>query len=217
MHVKDAQTFGWEKAIKGMRYAMNSEHLSDSMYKTIKAVPTHPNDFYFEIGDKDLDLVRRLIIGGEPHRKFMRCIHAQIDINMALTWWKHFDTYKVGTTALSRSTMHKIMSKPLTLDDFAPHQGWRTLENIIVDLNNAIEISKAEENPTEKEHGFHYVIDMLPNCYQQERMVDLNYEVLLNILRWRHAHKLPDWHFFCKEIVMQLPYMEEFYNWSVKK
>lgn len=31
---------------------------------------------------------------------------------------KEFDTYKVGTTANSCSTMHKIMSKPITLESF---------------------------------------------------------------------------------------------------
>lgn len=32
---------------------------------------------------------------------------------------KEFDTYKVGTVANSCSTMHKIMSKPFTMDDFS--------------------------------------------------------------------------------------------------
>ena len=31
---------------------------------------------------------------------------------------KEFDTYKVGTTANSTSTMHKLTSKPITIDCF---------------------------------------------------------------------------------------------------
>ena len=34
-------------------------------------------------------------------------------------WWKEYDTYKVATVANSTSTMHKIASKPFTLDDFS--------------------------------------------------------------------------------------------------
>lgn len=36
-----------------------------------------------------------------------------------LYWWKEFDTYKVGTVANSCSTMHKIVAKEFTLEDFS--------------------------------------------------------------------------------------------------
>ena len=36
-----------------------------------------------------------------------------------LYWWKEYDTYKVATVANSTSTMHKIASKPFSMDDFS--------------------------------------------------------------------------------------------------
>ena len=41
-----------------------------------------------------------------------------VDITGPLYWWKEFDTYKVGTTANSTSTMHKLASTPITAECF---------------------------------------------------------------------------------------------------
>lgn len=65
------------------------------------------------VGKNDMELARRLIKAGSEHRKFLRQIFVSVDITAPLYWWKEFDTYKVGTTANSTSTMHKILSKPL--------------------------------------------------------------------------------------------------------
>ena len=70
------------------------------------------------IGPKDMKLAQNLIKSGSEHRKFLRQIFVTVDITAPLYWWKEFDTYKVGTVANSTSTMHKIMSKQITLDSF---------------------------------------------------------------------------------------------------
>lgn len=70
------------------------------------------------IGPNDMDLAKRLIAGGGEHRKFLRQIFVSVDITAPLYWWKEFDTYKVGTTANSTSTMHKLASTPITKDCF---------------------------------------------------------------------------------------------------
>ena len=63
-----------------------------------------------------------------------------MDITAPLYWWKEFDTYKVGVTANSCSTMHTIHKKEFTLDDFShEHLDIRTIEvlkNIINVLND---------------------------------------------------------------------------------
>ena len=48
----------------------------------------------------------------------MRQIFVSVDITGPLYWWKEFDTYKVGTTANSTSTMHKLASTPITAECF---------------------------------------------------------------------------------------------------
>ena len=65
------------------------------------------------IGPNDMDLAKRLIKAGPEHRKFLRQIMVTVDITAPLFWYKEFDTYKIGTTANSTSTMHKLTSKPI--------------------------------------------------------------------------------------------------------
>ena len=110
--ITNVETYGWEAAIRGMRnpipYAQNNPTTMLDKY----GVETY-------IGDKDLDLMKRLRDAGTDHRKFMRMITVSCDITAPLYWWKEFDTYKVGTVANSCSTMHKIQAKEFTLDDFS--------------------------------------------------------------------------------------------------
>lgn len=70
------------------------------------------------IGPNDMDLAMRLCAAGPEHRKFLRQIQVSVDITAPLYWWKEADTYKIGTTANSTSTMHKLASTPITIDCF---------------------------------------------------------------------------------------------------
>lgn len=127
------EVWGWEHAIRGMRNPLNSWERSDS-YPAVDCGKCgiidregicHPKEHdctpyeCYAIGDNDKDLMTRLIRGGAPHRKFLRQIFVSVDITAPLYWWKEFDTYKVGTTANSCSTMHKIQAKEFTFEDFS--------------------------------------------------------------------------------------------------
>ena len=72
-----------------------------------------------EIGQHDLDLMSRLVEAGVEHRKFLRMLPVGIRITAPLYWWKEHDTYKIGTTSNSCSTMHKLLDKPFKQDDFS--------------------------------------------------------------------------------------------------
>ncbi|MBQ5362989.1 MAG: hypothetical protein IIU63_06530, partial [Clostridia bacterium] len=100
----------FEGAIRGARNPMNSWSRMDSYYD---------ESGNFVLGPNDLDLTKRLAHAGSDHRKFLRQIFVTVDITAPLYWWKEFDTYKVGTTANSTSTMHKIHAKEFTRDDFS--------------------------------------------------------------------------------------------------
>ena len=121
MDFSNTDVWGFEHAIRGMRNPLESHVKSDSWLDT---------DGKVVIGDNDLDLMKRLICGGSEHRKFMRQIMVSVDISAPLYIWKEFDTYKIGTTANSTSTMHRIMSKPITLSCFE-----------FDDYNNYLELS----------------------------------------------------------------------------
>lgn len=135
--LENTEVIGWEAAIRGMRNPMNSWAKSDSgwdahippielrnqvdwkqwaeHYKTVQ----YSDEYTYDIGPNDYNLMTRLAKTGTDHRKFMRMIAVYVDITAPLYWWKEFDTYKVGTVADSCSTMHKIAAKEFTLDDFS--------------------------------------------------------------------------------------------------
>lgn len=122
------EVWGFEHAIRGMRNPMNSWDKSDSYntgdcenkgYCETCSLQSICIDGAFWIGDKDKDLMIRLIRAGAPHRKFLRQIFVSADITAPLYWWSEFDTYKVGTTANSCSKMHKLLHKPFEMSDFS--------------------------------------------------------------------------------------------------
>lgn len=217
--------------IRGMRNPMNSWDKSDSVFGMYPAIPYAQYNQVIEIdqngdatyiGNKDLDLMKRLWKAGTDHRKFMRMITVYVDITAPLYWWKEFDTYKVGTVANSCSTMHKIAEKEFTKDDFSiehlingwtgkdkngeriflPGQG-ECFENIIIMLNRVRESyltackNESDMNLSAKDIWWQ-MIQLLPSSYNQKRSVMLNYEVLSNMYKSRKNHKLDEWRDFCK-------------------
>ena len=184
----------WEIIIDGMRNPMNSWEKSDSRCY----------GYDFDIGDADLNLMRRLSSAGTDHAKFRRMIPVFITITAPLYWWKEFDTYKVGTTANSCSTMHKIHTKEFTLDDFSIDDYTEIyLANVVADC----ETLRRKYLETNDKRYWRGLIQLLPSSYNQRRTVALNYEVLTNIYRSRRNHKLTEWHTLC-DAIKNLPYSE---------
>jgi hypothetical protein len=203
--ISQVSTCGWEPALRGMRNPKNSWDRSDSSYWQNAFHSEEP-----ELGPNDLDLAIRLANGGPVHAKYRRMIKVYCDILAPLYWWKEFDTYKVGTVANSCSTMHKIHSRPLTIDDFAHEHlnkyNRNLLDQVIRNINECREAYIASEM-TDKE-AWYNMIQMLPSSYLQKRTVEMNYEVLAGMYTWRKNHKLSEWRTFC-EFIELLPYAKE--------
>lgn len=195
----------FENAIRGARNPMNSWDRMDSYYD---------EKGNFILGENDRNLAKRLSSAGSDHRKFLRQIFVSVDITAPLYWWKEFDTYKVGTTANSCSTMHKIHAKEFSLDDFS-HENMisnmgETFEALdalclIIDLLNQYRNSY---NETKEKRYWYSMIQLLPSSYNQMRTVTLTYENLINIYHARRHHKLTEWHILC-DLIETLPYAKE--------
>lgn len=196
--IENADVFGWEAAIRGMRNPLESWDKSDSYF----------GDTTYLIGTNDLKLMRNLSKAGPDHGKFARMINVTCDITAPLYWWKEYDTYKVGTVANSCSTMHKIHAKEFTLDDFSHEyleQKWFEMLDETIDWLN--EARKAFLETKDKKYWWQ-MIQLLPTSYNQKRTVQLNYQVLKNMYYARKSHKLDEWREFCKW-VETLPYFCE--------
>ena len=145
---------------------------------------------------------------------------------------KEFDTYKIGTAANSTSTMHKLTSKPITMECFEINdydedlyvprvdqsnsvEGWEDhwhvysiwyhLIEACEDLRQAI---NAETNPVTKKALWRELIRVLPESWLQKRTVTMSYANLRNMYFQRRDHKLIEWRYFC-DWIKSLPYAGE--------
>jgi hypothetical protein len=187
-----------ENAIRGARNPMNSWSYIDSYYDQ--------NGNYI-LGENDLSLATRLCKAGSDHRKFLRQIFVSVDITAPLYWWKEFDTYKVGTTANSTSTMHKIHSKSFELDDFSYDKMDNDSKEVLNFMINHLEKLRINYNETKDKSCWYSIIQLLPSSYNQTRTCSMSYENIRNMYFARKAHKLQEWHNFC-EWIRSLPYSE---------
>lgn len=196
MKFENTEISGLKNAIIGMRLPM-----CENMDEAIEKSDSNFNINY--IGEKDLDLAKRLVKYGEPHCKFLRMIHVQVCITAPLYWWKEMDQYRIGTTTNSTSTMHRLALTLITRDCFeCPDLISSSIINNLEEMRQRYLISKNKDDWKE-------LIVNLPESWLQTRMIDFNYSTIKRIYRDRKNHKLEEWHAFC-DWVETLPYFNEF-------
>ena len=183
LKVTNVETFNIQGALRGMRNPMNSWDKSDSTDGVI--------------GANDLKLARALFNAGASHRKFMRQIFICCDITAPLYWWKEFDTYKVGTVSNSCSTMHKLHSRDLVLDDFSHEYLNNGALLALKDTISVINALRADFIITKDKSTWYQMIQLLPTSYNQLRTITMSFENIANIIDQRSNHKLDEWHTLC--------------------
>lgn len=233
--IENAQVFGFQAAIRGMRNPKNSWAKSDSgicfdtiACHTCRADRNHcksrMENKEFVVGYDDMNLMTCLRNAGTDHRKFLRMVHVQLDVTAPLYWWKEADQYKVGTVTDSCSTMHKIHAKEFTIDDFSHEHLTGETNGLWVNADgkdfmcsaydfcaitcDVLNFYRKKFLETGDKVYWWQLIQLLPSSFNQRRTWDLNYEVLANIYHARRNHKLDEWHTLCNWIET-LPYAEE--------
>ena len=197
--LKNTSVMNFENAIRGARNPMNSWARMDSHTEA---------DGTFVFGPNDLDLAMRLAKAGSDHRKYLRMIFVSVDVTAPLYWWKEYDTYKVATVANSTSTMHKIHSKPFSIDDFSCDHMTDSTKKFMETIVAELETIRLRFKETKSKEDWYDMIQLLPSSYNQMRTCTFNYETLINIYRARKNHKLAEWHTFC-DWIETLPYAEQ--------
>lgn len=153
---------GFEWAMRGLARSFNQN-------------PQHMSEVAMRLSPKDLG-----------HNKFLESMVVWLDIEAPRFWWSEFDTYRVGITKQSDSTMHTLKKSALTQDNFE----YEIPDDYLKHLNRLI-----TENS-----GIDKIKNDLPDGFLQGRTVCTNYKVLRNIILQRRNHKLPQWHLFCDEM-----------------
>lgn len=131
-------------------------------------------------------VARRLAFRGDGHNKFLEFIVVWLDVSAPRYFWQEFDTYRVGVTRQSESTMHTITQRPLEQTDFS-----HSVPDVhLAHLNRLIAQGRWEEAKWQ-----------LPESFVQRRIVSANYMALQRIVRQRDGHRLAEWREFIDQLV----------------
>ena len=135
------------------------------------------------------------------HNKFLEHIMVWLDIEAPRYFWSEFDTYRVGVSKQSESTMHTLQKRMMSTDDI--EQTSMLTKEIINqqvllfnDLRSFVGVDIQD------------LKSVVPDGYKQRREVVLNYKVLAHIIVQRYNHRLPEWRFFIEEIYKMVEHPE---------
>lgn len=216
MKFENTHVYGILDAIRGARNPLESwgkmDSYMDANHNTV-------------IGPNDMKLLQNLLNASvkdrsNSHSKFLRQIVLSVDITAALYWFKEFDTYKIGTTANSTSTMHKLASTPICLPCFETGdlQNVDLGEDSLVDgtftdnlvrMIGFLETLRLKYLETKDKRYWKELIRWLPESWLQTRTVTANYQVIRSMYFDRRNHKLTEWSESFVDWVKTLPYAEE--------
>lgn len=228
MKINNIEVGGFYGALRGMRNPLNSWDKSDSCpinKMEWNDLSTEDKICRYHVGEKDLDLAKRLIKAGPSDCKFLRQIYVNCDITAPLYWWKEMDQYKVGTVTNSTSTMHKLASTPITkecfeMDDFFDAAVFRVESIRASDMWDGLIVAcehlRRKYLATKDKRYWKELIRILPESWLQTRTWSANYMVLRSIYFQRKNHKLSEWKTFC-DFIKLLPYSDELICYDPKK
>jgi len=182
MEIKVLKEAGYEEGVRGLSYSFKDRAIPLEEWWT--------QDRFEKVAKTASKLAHR--DGG--HNKWIESITVWIDIDAPRYWWSEFDTYRVGMTKQSESTMHVLSKRVVTEGDFED-----LVDPMLIDALNR-KIADKLDIQTLKAH--------LPESYLQRRIVVTNYKVLRNIILQRWDHRLKLWERFCKEVLSQLEHPE---------
>jgi len=82
---------------------------------------------YFQFLDNQKEYKRMETVAGRLHKldgghnKFLESIQVWIDVIAPRYWWQQMDTYRIGVTKQSESTMHTLIKHEISEEMF---EGW---------------------------------------------------------------------------------------------
>lgn len=91
-------------------------------------------------------------------------------------------------------------------DDFEHYPIFRIWERLINDCEHL----RKKYNETKDKHYWKELVRLLPESWLQTRTITMNYENVLNMVKYRMNHKLTEWSESFMGWVKSLPYANEF-------
>jgi len=138
-------------------------------------------------------VARRLCFKGDGHNKFLESLVVWLDMTAPRYFWQQFDTYRIGATKQSESTMHTMTRTRLS----QAHFEHPIPDAHLVHLNELVDASDWEGVKRD-----------LPESFLQRRIVCTNYMTIQRMARQRETHRLSEWRTFVQAILRQAQHPE---------
>jgi hypothetical protein len=182
MEVKVLKEEGFELACRGMAYSYKDR-------------AEDVESWWEEKKERAFERITKLAHMDGGHNKALESITVWIDVEACRAWWSEMDTYRVGMTKNSESSMHTLSKREPTQHDF--EEG--TPEFLVNTFIDCWKLYKKDVTILKQ---------CLPEGFLQRRLVCTNYKVLRNIVAQRRGHRLKWWDVFIDELLSQLQHPE---------
>lgn len=139
----------------------------------------------------------------EGHNKFLESIAVWMDITASRDFWSEMDTYRAGMTKQSGSTMHTLLKRDLTINDF---EDGRLLQDIL--FPHIARINELKHLNLTKRELRRRIKKVLPEGFLQRRILMTNYKTIRNIMKQRFNHGLDEWRLLTYYLLKNLAHPE---------
>lgn len=201
--IKVLNESGFKESLLGLGLNKNIISIED-YWHTKKKFRLEDIDKNFEYWDKTFGRMYRtackLAGKGNGHDKFLESINVQMYIEAPRYIWQEFDTYRVGITKQSESTMNSLKKNGIDTNMF---EGMELEEN-----NEDMYMIIEALNRIHSRGNLHDIKVALPEGFIQGRVVSTNYKTIQNIYRQRKNHKMKWWRINLIDLLRQLEYPE---------
>jgi len=143
--------------------------------------------------EPSMKVANNLAFKGDGHNKFLESIDVWVEATLPRYMWQQYDTYRIGVTKQSQSTMHTILRKPVSQENFSGYVYPSTIKRLNRDI---------------KGKKFDTVKDNLPESFLQKRVIKVDYKTLQSMERQRRSHKLKAWQEVLDSILEQVEHPE---------
>lgn len=187
MKVIKLKEAGYEEAAFGL--SLSYRKLSNEEIQAVK-------QGIYGVTDRVKNIVMpNLALKGGGHNKFLESMQVWLLVQSNRAFFQQLDTYRVGISKNSESSMHTLAKFKPTHENFEP-------DTDIVMVTRFIDMWHEIKKDVDT------LRRSLPQGWLECRQISTNYKTLQNIYWQRKDHRSKDWHEFLDQLLSQLDHPE---------
>ena len=139
--------------------------------------------------------------------KFLEYIVVYLKIKAPRKFWAQYDTYRIGVTKHSESTMHTILKRQQSLSDYELFFGYDNDDPEVIAENEkdlAVMmplLERMEEIRISKpKNARDRMKNLMPESYYQTRYIKTDLKSIIYMYMQRKGHALKEWQWLCERL-----------------